>query len=163
MTETIKRDDERRTHRITTYLSSPEYASLYEAFEKSDIDNFSQYHRQLLIDSLSSAENQINIPSINRDVAETLTTAVHASCRLIAQLEMFSLLSEGANFEDLQQKIANISSQVTAIGEICYRWGRWYRGNFEARSVVADIAAITLCSSELYALADSVRKAEDAQ
>lgn len=163
MTETIKRDDERRTHRITTYLSSPEYTSLHEAFDKSDIDNFSQYHRQLLMNSISCSENKINIPPVNRDVADTLTAAVHASCRLIAHLEMFSLLCGKDNFEGVQHRIDNVVREVTAIGEICYRWGRWYRGNFEARSVVADIAALTLSSSELYALADFVKKAEDAQ
>ena len=162
MTETRKCDDERRTHRITTYLSSTEYTSLHQAFEKSDIDNFSQYHRQLLINSLSHSENQINVPAVNRDVAEALTAAVHASCRLIAQLEMFYLLSEGAKLSDVQHKIDIAVRQVRLIGDICYRWAKWYRFNLEGRTVVAEIAALTLSSRELYALADSVKDAEDA-
>ena len=163
MTETIKRDDERRTHRITTYLSASEYNDFYSTFETSDIDNFSQYHRQVIIDSLTHSEHRFKIPQINSDVAETLTIAVHSSCRLIAQLEMFSLLSEGANFGDALQKIDDLARKISAIGEICYRWARWYREDFEAKAVVADIAAITLSSHELYVLADAVNKAEDAQ
>lgn len=162
MTQMIKSDDERRTHRITTYLSAAEYAQLDTAFEQSDFDNFSQFHRQLLLDSQSEASRFPTIPPVNKEVAETLTIAVHANCRLIAQLEMLSLIFEQANVTDVQNKIDVAISNVTQIGELCYRWARWYRGNVNQRSVVIDIAAITLTSSELYTLADSVKNAEEA-
>lgn len=162
MTQMTKSDDERRTHRITTYLSAAEYVHISNAFEQSDFDNFSQFHRQLLLDSQNETRSFPTIPSVNKEVAETLTIAVHANCRLIAQLEMLSLLFEQTNVHDVQQKIDNALRNVTQIGELCYRWARWYRGNINERSVVIDIAAIILTSSELYTLADSVKNAEEA-
>ncbi|BFT29926.1 hypothetical protein D210916BOD24_11020 [Alteromonas sp. D210916BOD_24] len=161
MTKIKTNADERRTHRIATYLSDTEYQLLKQKFEQSDFDNFSQYHRELLLDATSNKSFAFTIPAVNEDICKSLTRTVHALSRFIAQLEMFQLIYQKSSNADIQGKIDSTLNEVRRIAGLCYTIVGWYRqNNRDEKAIIIDIASLTLTSTELYQLADDVRDAE---
>jgi len=163
MTKIQTSADERRTHRTATYLSDSEYLLLRDRFEQSNFDNFSQFHREHLLNSVNDSQITPSMPTINEDTCNSLTKSVHALSRFIAQLEMFQLIYEKSSNEDIQNKIDNALNEVKRVADLCYTIVGWYRqNNRDEKAIVKDIASLSLTSTELFELADAVRQAEGA-
>lgn len=161
MTNIKKSDDERRTHRMITYLTDNEILQIKQKYEQSGFDNFSQYHRDVLLKSITDVPHLQSIPPASEEFAKSLTNAVHSISRFIAQLEMYQLIFQQSNNSDIQAKIADVLSEVRRIGSLCYTVVGWYRQNHrDEKSIIKSIASLTLTSDELQVLVDTVRTAE---
>jgi len=154
------RCDERKNHRFATYLSEYESTLFKNAFEQSDFTNFSQYHRHLIIDAISKAENSSSLSSINEVTSYALSETLQAICRFQTKLEK---LEGSDNTPQVLELINTINGNIFYVGDICYRWANWYRSDVHRKKVIKDIAELTLSSSELYEMAKAVEKAEVAE
>jgi hypothetical protein len=159
MTLQNMRGDERKNHRIATYLSESENTQIRNDFDQSDFINFSQYHRHLITKVISETESISTIPSVNEVTSYALNETVQAICRFLIQLEKIEL---SGNSPQTSELINTINGNILYVGDVCYRWAKWYRSDTKRRQVIKDIAELTLSSSELYTLAKAVEKSEEA-
>ncbi len=159
---TIKKplDDERRTHRITTYLSDLEVQLLRNSFEQSEFDNFSQYHRHLIMQMISIPSNTPVVHHINESTSYSLSQTVQAICRFLCELERIESSSYHNKDTEIVRLVKTIHANILYIGDVCYLWARWYRNDTHRRGVIKNIAELTLTSQELYDLAVSVKNSE---
>lgn len=160
MTLKNMRGDERKNHRFATYLSDYESTLFKNAFEHSDFTNVSQYHRHLIIEAISETENTSTLPSVNEVTSYALSETLQAICRFQTKLEK---LEESDSTPQVLELISTINGNIFYVGDICYRWANWYRSNAHRRKVIKEIAELTLSSSELYELAKTVERTEEAE
>lgn len=157
MTLKNTRGDERKNHRFATYLSDSESEQFRYSFDQSDFTNFSQFHRHLITKSISETESTSTIPSVNEVTAFALSETVQAVCRFLTQLEQ---IEASENSPQISALINTINGNILYVGDICYRWAKWYRNDTQRRNIIKDIAELTLSGSELYELASLVKRAE---
>jgi len=146
--------DERRTNRFSSYLSCTEYHFVREEFEKSTIDNFSQFLRHQLLLSLSEeAKIAIVVPEINKELAKTLTTGVYSLNRLIAQMESDALHYQEQSETDKLNSLTNIIKDVKEVDESLWTLSHFFRADLNNKQVIKNIVYATLTSDDLIEMA----------
>lgn len=158
MTLKNKREDERKKHRIATYLSESENVQIRNSFEQSDFTNFSQYHRYLIISATSEIEHPSMLTAVNEATSYALSETVHAITSFLTQLEKIEAAGCPLQISEL---INSINGNVLYVGDVCYRWAKWYRDDAQRRQIIKDIAELTLSSNELVELAKTVKRTEE--
>ncbi len=152
------RSDERKNHRFATYLSDSEREQFHRSFEKSGFSNFSQYHRHLIIESTSgNAPKTSIVPNVNEVTSYALSETLQSINRFLIKLEKIKASEDAPQVIEL---IKTINGNVFYVGDICYRWAKWFRGDVQRKQVIKDIAELTMNSSELYELAKTVENSE---
>lgn len=66
---TINNKDDRRNHRIATYLSAPENNKFQQKLVQSNYSKASEFHRSLILESLLESKSKIEVPPVNTEVA----------------------------------------------------------------------------------------------
>lgn len=160
MTLKNKRGDERKNHRFATYLSDTESNQFRQSFENSDFSNFSQYHRYLIVEATSETPDTSNLPSVNEVTSYALSETLQSINRFLIKLEKIKASEDAPQVIEL---IKTINGNVFYVGDICYRWAKWYRDDVQRKQVIKDIAELTMNSSELYELAKTVENSEVAK
>jgi len=156
-------DDERKKYRTTTYLSESENIQLRKAFKQSPFDNFSQYHRHLITKSISEPENTSEVQNVNESTSYALSETVQTICRFLTVLEKISSSPTSNNDSEVINLINTINANILYIGDLCYRWAKWYRKDAQRRQIIKDIAELTLNNNELQELAKAAELAEVTQ
>jgi hypothetical protein len=157
MSYNTKNKNEHRKNRITTYLSDEENTFVRELFNESTIDNFSQYLRHNLLSSLSNKNTTIlNIPPVNRSIAESLTESIYSTTRLIAELEadanIYHEKSETEKLNLIKNIIINIKETAREIHSYLY----WFKGDLSNKRAIKDFILLVMSGEEIAELAISV-------
>jgi hypothetical protein len=156
--------DERRVHRITTYLSSREVKIIKDAFEKSTIDNYSQFLRhQLLLSVNEEAKIAIVVPEINKELAIELTSCVSSLNRLIADLELDALNYEAQSESEKLNKLTSVIEYVNKVDKAAWMLAHFFKGDIQRKQVIQNMAYITLSSDDLIEMAATMISEEDFQ
>jgi hypothetical protein len=154
--------DERRTNRFTSYLSCSEYNIVREEFEKSTIDNFSQFLRhQLLLSFSEEAKIAIVVPEINKELAKTLTSGVYSLNRLIAQMESDALHYQEQSETDKLNALKIIIKNVKEVDESLWTLSHFFRGEVDKKQVIKNMVYVTLTSDDLIEMAATMISEEE--
>jgi hypothetical protein len=157
-------DDERRTHRVTTYFSSREVQIIKDEFEISTIDNYSQFLRhQLLLSVNEQAKIAIVVPEINKDLAIELTSCVSSLNRLIADLELDALNYEKQSESEKLNKLNSVIEYVNKVDKAAWMLAHFFKGDIQRKQVIQNMAYITLSSDDLIEMAATMILEEDLQ
>ncbi len=147
-------DDERRTHRITTYFSAREVSAFKAAFKQSTIDNYSQFIRYHLLLSINEeAQANIVVPEVNKELAMELTSCVSSLNRLIADLELDALNYEAQSETEKLHKLKNIIEYVNQVDKAAWVLVHFFKGDIQQKQVIQHMAYLTLSSDELLEMA----------
>jgi hypothetical protein len=156
--------DERRVHRITTYLSSREVKIIKDVFEKSTIDNYSQFLRhQLLLSVNEEAKIAIVVPEINKELSIELTSCVSSLNRLIADLELDALNYEAQSESEKLDKLTSVIEYVKEVDKAAWMLAHFFKGDIQRKQVIQNMAYITLSSDDLIEMAATMITEEDFQ
>jgi hypothetical protein len=154
MIKKITSNDERRTYRVTTYLTSLEVKKLKAAFGCSTIDIYSQFIRhQLLLSISEEAKIAIVVPEVNKELAIELTSCVSSLNRLIADLELDALNYETQSETDKLEKLKNIIEYVNKVDKAAWVLAHFFKGDFQRKQVIQNMAYLALSSDELLEMA----------
>jgi hypothetical protein len=150
-------DDERRVHRITTYLSSREVQIIKDAFEKSTINNYSQFLRhQLLLSVNEEAKIAIVVPEVNKQLAIEFTSCVTSLNRLIADLELDALNYEEQSESEKLNKLTSVIEYVNKVDKAAWMLAHFFKGDIQRKQVIQNMAYITLSSDDLIEMAATI-------
>jgi hypothetical protein len=164
MIKNITPTDERRVHRITTYLSSREVQIIKDAFEKSTIDNYSQFLRhQLLLSVNEEAKIAIVVPEVNKQLAIEFTSCVTSLNHLIAELELDALNYEAQSESEKLNKLTSVIEYVNKVDKAAWMLAHFFKGDIQRKQVIQNMAYITLSSDDLIEMAATMISEEDFQ
>lgn len=162
MIKNITPTDERRVHRITTYLSSREVQIIKDAFEKSTIDNYSQFLRhQLLLSVNEEAKIAIVVPEVNKELAIEFTSCVTSLNHLIAELELDALNYEAQSESEKLHKLTSVIKYVKEVDKAAWMLAHFFKGDIQRKQVIQNMAYITLSSDDLIEMAATMISEED--
>jgi hypothetical protein len=157
-------DDVRRTHRSTSYFSSREDKIIKDAFEKSTIDNYSQFLRhQLLLSVSEEAKIAIVVPEVNKELAIEFTSCVSSLNHLIADLELDALNYEEQSESEKLKKLTSIIEYVNKVDKAAWMLAHFFKGDIQRKQVIQNMAYIILSSDDLIEMAATMIAEEDFQ
>jgi hypothetical protein len=157
MIKNITPTDERRVHRITTYLSSREVQIIKDEFEKSTINNYSQFLRhQLLLSVNEEAKIAIVVPEVNKQLAIEFTSCVTSLNRLIADLELDALNYEEQSESEKLNKLTSVIEYVNKVDKAAWMLAHFFKGDIQRKQVIQNMAYITLSSDDLIEMAATI-------
>lgn len=164
MIENITSNDERRVHRVTTYFSDREVQIIKDAFERSTIDNYSQFLRhQLLLSVNEEAKIAIVVPEINKELAIELTSCVSTLNRLVADLEIDALNYETQSESEKLKKLTSIIEYVNKVDKAAWMLAHFFKGDIQRKQVIQNMAYIILSSDDLIEMAATMISEEGFQ
>ena len=157
-------EDELRNIRATTYFSAREDKPIKDAFEKSTIDNYSQFLRhQLLLSVNEEAKIAIVVPEINKELAIELTSCVSTLNRLVADLELDALNYERQSESKKLKKLTSIIEYVNKVDKAAWMLAHFFKGDIQRKQVIQNMAYIILSSDDLIEMAATMIAEEDFQ